>query len=567
MTNSSSHHAHTPPPPPPLHAFWFYTSSLPIDDPLAPIPTVAPTGKQNPRPFAAYDSTALESAYQELLEENRSRSRRVSAANSRAASKAPKEQPGSTTAPYAAVEGHPKLETTSGSDDPKVAEGVEVRKRDEIANTLGDAASASPQGRVIPTRKGSPARAAFESHSSSFSNTPVPDPYASSAANVTPTRNPFIRSISEARETNTSRSIPPSPTAQLSRSGSITKKPATASEPPLEKEVPVGIQRLHKVLLPSFVMAPIYWSPLNDVAAVVRGTWFYKDTMMPVETEIANRLEMGWQEVRAWTEEWDIELASAVEVGAEGEEKVRWQLWDDATISAANSRPTTGSDPTSTTLDGDMDVGASAPPTKPLQKMPTSAVLKEAENKIKPNPWDWVLFANEKDAYICRDTMLSFGNKRPLAQIRRGRTIGTHVVRGFSEKEWLKLYPPKRQSAPPARAPSRAGPPSGRRREKIGDRTPSTTGIRTPATSETDFQAGGRVGGFSQQAEEGLGLDEDEAARGKVTDLFLVIHGYVFSSRYSSCSDHYQNWPKALGTSGILPFYQCHSLSPPSCQS
>lgn len=37
------------------------------------------------------------------------------------------------------------------------------------------------------------------------------------------------------------------------------------------------------------------------------------------------------------------------------------------------------------------------------------------------NEADWVLFTNAVDAYICRDTMLSFGNKRPLANIRKGR--------------------------------------------------------------------------------------------------------------------------------------------------
>ncbi|TGZ80048.1 hypothetical protein EX30DRAFT_396620 [Ascodesmis nigricans] len=519
--NPNSQHPHIPPPPPPLNAFWFYTSSLPIDDPLSPIPVVAPTGKQNPRPFAAYDSAALESAYQELLTETRSRSGCVSAANSRATSKAPpKEQPNTTAAPYAAVEGHPKFEATDSSTDLEVAEGVKIQKHDEITSTLGDDASSISQGTAIPRRKTESTGRGFESHSSSFSNTPVPDPHASSAINVTPTRNPFIRSITEAREMGIPPSGSPTPTAQRSRSASLTKKPAPEPKPPLEKEVPVGVQRLHKVLLPSFVMAPIYWSPLNDVAAVLRGTWFYKDTMMPVETEIANRLETGWQEVQAWTEEWDIELASAVEVGIEGEEKVRWQLWDDATISAANSRPSTGSADASPDAFGEeMDIDSS-PTIKDLKKSPTSTALKEPESKVKPNPWDWVLFANANDAYVCRDTMLSFGNKRPLAQIRRGRTIGTHVVRGFCEKEWLKLHPPKRKPAPVSRSPSRADTPSRRKREKLDEHASLSA-----SALETNFEPGGRVGGFSQQTDEGLGLDENEEERGKVTDLFLVIHG------------------------------------------
>src|SRR5690606_1293754 len=115
-----------------------------------------------------------------------------------------------------------------------------------------------------------------------------------------------------------------------SESNSEPPSPTVATHPPPptvhQKEIPVGIQRLHKVLLPSLKMAPIYWSPLHDISGVCRATWFYRDTMLPVETDMANRLEKGYCEVRAWTEEWDAELESAVQVGREGEEKVRWRL-------------------------------------------------------------------------------------------------------------------------------------------------------------------------------------------------------------------------------------------------
>jgi hypothetical protein len=41
-------------------------------------------------------------------------------------------------------------------------------------------------------------------------------------------------------------------------------------------EVAVGISRLHMVSLPLLQMKPIYWSPINDLAIVLRATWFYK---------------------------------------------------------------------------------------------------------------------------------------------------------------------------------------------------------------------------------------------------------------------------------------------------
>lgn len=57
--------------PPKLRAQFFHTSSLPIDDPLAPLPatTSAQTsGSQRapPRPFSAKDNNALENAWREL---------------------------------------------------------------------------------------------------------------------------------------------------------------------------------------------------------------------------------------------------------------------------------------------------------------------------------------------------------------------------------------------------------------------------------------------------------------------------------------------------------------------
>jgi len=76
------------------------------------------------------------------------------------------------------------------------------------------------------------------------------------------------------------------------------------------KKIPVGVQRLHQVILPALTLEPIYWSPLHglDNAGVIRGTWFYRDTMLPVETDKANALEKGWSELGVWTQEWSWEL-------------------------------------------------------------------------------------------------------------------------------------------------------------------------------------------------------------------------------------------------------------------
>lgn len=93
--------------------------------------------------------------------------------------------------------------------------------------------------------------------------------------------------------------------------------------------IAVGVSRLHQVELPDLQLTPIYWTPVHDTAPVIRGTWFYKDTMLPVETDVANMLEAGYVDLQVWTETWKDELNSAVEVGAAGEIKILHKLWPD----------------------------------------------------------------------------------------------------------------------------------------------------------------------------------------------------------------------------------------------
>src|SRR5579859_1979551 len=90
-------------------------------------------------------------------------------------------------------------------------------------------------------------------------------------------------------------------------------------------------------------MKPIYWSPVQDIASVQRATWFYKDDMMPIEPPIANQLETGYAELKPWTETWSDELNSAVEAGAEGEDKVVQRLWPFP--SEDSNKPDWGSQP------------------------------------------------------------------------------------------------------------------------------------------------------------------------------------------------------------------------------
>ncbi len=88
-------------------------------------------------------------------------------------------------------------------------------------------------------------------------------------------------------------------------------------------------------------MVPIYWSPVHDIASVVRGTWFYKDTMLPVEVDVANQLEAGYVALQVWSQTWIDELNCAIEVGAAGEMKIVHRLWPDKAKAGQGSRPGT----------------------------------------------------------------------------------------------------------------------------------------------------------------------------------------------------------------------------------
>ncbi|KAF8470860.1 DDHD domain-containing protein [Kalaharituber pfeilii] len=546
-----------PSPPPALTPWWFYTSPLPLDDPLSPLPiTTSSTSstKHPPRPFSYYDARALEKAYQELL-----------------ISDTPPTDHATAPSQRNDVASEVLKNVTSAAQHKHVRHHRAVTEQLEYAE----------EGRGHDMLN-APIR--FLSNSANFGSTPACEDAPSqmtekAGAGINPppviTTNPFIRSISRSRR-DYSRS--PSPGVN----GNAPKRPA----PPKvkQKEIPVGIQRLHKVLLPSLTMTPIYWNPLHDISGVCRAIWFYRDTMLPVETDMANRLERGYCEVRAWTEEWEAELESAVQAGRDGEEKIRWKLWDMSLTSASNT-PLGGSRPgTSAGKTEPMDIGigrrfetankpatpsrrgmfasyssswASAssgsrvgtppPPGVTAAMYPPSAVMAttsasvaSSASSIKsssgndspsdpsptptssvagmsaaaiPNPNDWVIFANAREAYICRDTMLGFGNRRPLATIRSAGNggnmpnVGIRVVRGFDVVEWERLHP-KRKIAGIGKKENGVG---------AGVAVPSEDRVVEPENIEKPAAE------IDRQALE-VETDEDDG-RQEVSDLILVIHG------------------------------------------
>ncbi|MCJ1392131.1 hypothetical protein MMC18_004998 [Xylographa bjoerkii] len=310
----------------------------------------------------------------------------------------------------------------------------------------------------------------------------VAAPYGSSPSERHTTGNPFLRASSPRRHEETSQNDGANATSDDERArlgvstkplfrrhhsdrsaksgsddGERLKSPSHHGHKEKKAYVPVGLSRLHLVEMPLLQMKPIYWSPVHDVSSVVRGTWFYKATMLPVDADVANRLEEGYEYMRPWTQTYVDELNSCAEIGPEAELKVVHKLWPAEEPGDTGSRP--GISKSSKTVHK----------TKPVPLTPEEKARKEAaerasrsentaagdlatggngEDAIRLYAKFSVIYANGRDAQILKPSQLPSAarGRRPLGPIRKGRLIGIAVVRGFDQKAWDKLYPQKKSS-------------------------------------------------------------------------------------------------------------------------
>ncbi|KAI0518572.1 DDHD domain-containing protein [Xylaria bambusicola] len=254
----------------------------------------------------------------------------------------------------------------------------------------------------------------------------------------------------------------------------------------------VGVSRLHEVTLPALQMKPIYWSPVNDIATVLRATWFYRDDMRPIDPSVANQLEAGYRELKPHTETWNDELRCAVEVGPLGEEKVSHPLWP-KTPESSNKRgddmvdPILSSDPFcaarcfhgEAAAEGTLIPSANEDNSSPLQ----------THKKFEQYH---VIYKDERNAFLLKPSLKpsAYYGRRPVAKIVRGMTIGIPVVRGFDYKMWkAKHQKTKSQQQNASRAPSFPSHSNGR------DRNEQCLACKA------------------------------EKDRSQVTDLVLVVHG------------------------------------------
>jgi hypothetical protein len=159
-------------------------------------------------------------------------------------------------------------------------------------------------------------------------------------------------------------------------------------------------------------------------------------------------------ELKPWTETWNDELNSAVEVGAEGEDKVVQRLWPEPVNETKkkhpNSRPCTSTSPRAkdapTLLSDPQHVArsqeeASAAGTVKIIKPGES--VSPASEMTRRFPNSKVLYLDARNAVLLKPSLwpsAAFG-RRPLSKIRKGNSVGIPVVRGFSWGTWETLHP------------------------------------------------------------------------------------------------------------------------------
>jgi hypothetical protein len=276
----------------------------------------------------------------------------------------------------------------------------------------------------------------------------------------------------------------PQPAVDGADSATDSERSPSPSRPKKGQEtfVPVGVSRLHLVEMPAMLMRPIYWNPINDISNVTRGTWFYQDSMLPVEQEVAVQLEVGYVAMRPWTDVWQEELGAIVKSGAaDAELKAMHRLWP----KEEPSRPNTAT----------LESSRRAPNGSFGTERPNSSTEKSVETS-KPYLKYSVIYLNAKEAQLLKPSLLpsETRGRKPLGSIRKGRQIGIAVVRGFSRTAWEKLHE-RPMSARAVQA-------------KVGALMNQSGDATTVGNGATCFACR---------------LDEQRAPN--VTDLVLVVHG------------------------------------------
>ncbi|KAK3315213.1 DDHD domain-containing protein [Apodospora peruviana] len=545
---------------PPLNAQFFYSSPIPIDDPLSAATIVgsadSKTSKAPVRPFSPADNIALENAWlgfssdrdrrnHRQAQRNRSPSPSLSKENAQKlaaiiaqlATKHKEKHDLEGQSPAAALGVSPccpelfidasaelrrefcalTRKHQQSLDHDHVIEGVMAQLSRLRSDSNADSHSAFPPKPVTVQVSTSSSRNDGASGEVTAFSASGDGQLIAEATTVIPARppvlddgilgKPFVRvetANAQSSSTSTEDKSPRTPTSSRGRQAAARAETRTRAQTIVRSvdlgndmvEIPVGISRLHMVSLPVLQMKPLYWSPVNDISIVLRATWFYRDTMIPIEPAVANQLEAGYRELRPWTETWADELRSALDVGALGEEKVSHRLWPEVPDKRSKGKvsgptePPISSDPfcASRCFRGEAATQGSLEPVHPEH---------EESLDTQPEPRSYssyhVIYKDGSAAFLLKPSLKpsAYYGRKPVSKIMKGMTVGIPVFRGFDWKTWEQVHEKKA---------------SQRAKE-----------IKPGSALQTPGQAS------AEQA--GCPRCQLEKERGQVTDLVLIAHG------------------------------------------
>lgn len=333
---------------PPIRAQFFYSSPIPIDDPLAAATIIGSSDPNKPtklplRPLSAADNAALERAWLGFASD-RARRNHTQAARNRSPSPALSKENAEKLAAIVALlagkhkEKHEREGSAVAQDgaNPKTPEhgGVSVccaelaldasaelrrefcavtRRRQQsldhdrvleaVMTQLARMRAVDMEGAVLPEAVAGlplplgtspaqgipvgsvglrPSMASVEGGTASSlpggSYIPARPPVLDDGISG----KPFVRVEATPRSNRSSTvGTPDERAGRGTARGRIRGDSRASARPALNRledsvEIPVGISRLHMISLPVLQMKPIYWSPVNDIATVLRATWFYR---------------------------------------------------------------------------------------------------------------------------------------------------------------------------------------------------------------------------------------------------------------------------------------------------
>ncbi|KAH7409227.1 DDHD domain-containing protein [Cadophora sp. MPI-SDFR-AT-0126] len=458
---------------PPLKTHFFYASPLPLDDPLSAIPI--PTGdskstKHPPRPFSARDNNALEEIW---LGFSPSGHKRHTGHHKGGKSASPDTTPaaggpsccdhfesgvgGDSVAERSAVTEAPKLRahnkqrigerSSSQKDSESHLKSTQHRKfPDEGSHQFEGGKPIYGKKDLLDLQAGTTDALSTSLPTKSEETGTTGLPFAQFSASKEPVLPPNEQLDEGLAGNSRNASRDKLDSAEVE---TVHINDCKSHKSKDQAEVPVGISRLHLVKMPALQMHPIYWSPVHDIAAVIRGTWFYKDTMFPIEPAVANQLEMGYRELRPWSQTWRDELNSAIEVGAAGEEKISHILWPKGDPkkpqkAAKDIKHGLSTDPycAARCSNGEASAeGSTNPDDLTGQESDVLTVVKRYLNSQ-------VIYKDASNAFILKPTLApsAYYGRKPLQKIKRGMKVGIHCVRGFDWNAWERLHPSEQSS-------------------------------------------------------------------------------------------------------------------------